>query len=209
MHTVAISSRKTRNNNDFYPTPAQLTHKLLEVVDIDPGVTILEPCAGEGDILNVLQYYNVGVVASDISWQPHPGQTTTDATERLFWHYWKNRLRFEWVITNPPFNEASAILPLAYKHASVGVCFLLRLSYLEPTKARGDWFLEHMDNMSNLIIFGQPRPSFTGDRRVDSVTTAWMVWRKDWSWKAKGCHCPFEFVFNWRDSYAADVLEAG
>ncbi len=33
----------------------------------------------------------------------------------------------DWVVTNPPYIQASAILPLAYYYARVGVAFLLRL----------------------------------------------------------------------------------
>ena len=33
--------------------------------------------------------------------------------------------------------------------------------------------------MRHLIVFSQPRPSFTGNGRTDSTTTAWLVWQKD------------------------------
>ena len=31
--------------------------------------------------------------------------------------------------------------------------------------------------MSHLIVFSQPRHSFTGNGRTDSTTTAWFVWQ--------------------------------
>jgi hypothetical protein len=34
--------------------------------------------------------------------------------------------------------------------------------------------------MSHLIVFSQPRPSFTGNGRTDSTTTAWFVWQHDY-----------------------------
>jgi hypothetical protein len=51
---------------------------------------------------------------------------------------------------------------------------LLRLSYLEPTEDRGAWLNSHPP--TDLIVL--PRISFTGNGKTDSVTCAWIVWRK-------------------------------
>ena len=57
----------------------------------------------------------------------------------------------------------------------VGVAFLLRLSFVEPTNERGDW-LEKNPPTGRITL---PRYSFTGDGRSDSVTAEWMIWHKD------------------------------
>lgn len=88
----------------------------------------------------------------------------------------------DWHITNPPYNLAPKIIPLAFQHARVGIAMLLRLSYLEPiTRSkrkdathRGLWLAKYPP--TDLLIL--PRYSYTGDGKTDSVTSAWMVWDK-------------------------------
>ena len=166
----------TRRPLDAYPTPARLTEALLRHVPIAGHV--LEPCAGAGLMADSLQATpGVGVVyRNDIS----PGYDTlwtNDATDPRA-SMWKTEP--DWVVTNPPYNEAAAILANAYRSATIGVAFLLRLSFLEPTNGRRDWLQAHRAELSDLLIFGSPRPSFTDNGRTDSATVAWMVWRYGW-----------------------------
>jgi hypothetical protein len=43
------------NNKDFYPTPLTLINKMIQSVDFNQVKTILEPSAGKGDILEILE----------------------------------------------------------------------------------------------------------------------------------------------------------
>lgn len=81
----------------------------------------------------------------------------------------------DWVVTNPPFAAAMPILQYAVAHARVGVALYLRLSFLEPTRACGPWLEAHPP--TRVLVL--PRHSFSGDGKTDSVTGAWMVWRRD------------------------------
>ena len=74
---------------------------------------------------------------------------------------------------------------------------LLRLTFLEPTVARAELLQQLAPFLSDVIVFGQPRPSFTDDRRTDSVTTAWLVWQKGWN---QGARVRFAvgWAGNWR-----------
>jgi len=163
--------------NDFYPTDAAITKQLLKRVAI--AGTVIEPCAGDGAMATVLdQHHGIDVVYTndiDITRDCH---CHADVTKPLIWEGWKAN-QADWVVTNPPYGQNTEILPLAYEHAKIGVAFLLRLSYLEPTQRRGEWLQSHSSKLTNLIILGQPRPSFTGNNKTDSCTVAWMVWRKD------------------------------
>jgi hypothetical protein len=80
----------------------------------------------------------------------------------------------DWVVTNPPFNAAMAILRLAFHHATCGVVMLLRLSFMEPTKERGEWLSQHPPTRQIIL----PRWSYKQNRSTDSVTTAWFGWIK-------------------------------
>jgi len=182
-----------RKANDFYPTEAAVTKQLLKIVPNING-NVLEPCAGDGAIARVFdKHQGVDVVYTNDINQAWDCNYHQDASKTETWKEWKKTTKFEWIVTNPPFNQAHLILPLAYKSATVGVAFLLRLSYLEPAGNRGEWLRSYTENLSNLIILGQPRPSFTGDGKTDSCTVAWMVWQKNHSDDTK-----IDFAFNWK-----------
>lgn len=127
-----------RKANDFYPTEAAVTKQLLKRVTI--AGSVIEPCAGNGAMANVIDKHQRvdAVYTNDINpaWDCH---CYADVTKPETWREWQKANQCDWVITNPPFNQAAEILPLAYETATVGVAFLLRLSYLEPAGNRGEW----------------------------------------------------------------------
>lgn len=193
---------------DYYPTPSGLALSLIQYCPQLPQL-IFEPCAGQGAISNVLRDSDRMVCDSDITWDLSDDQSDMpcpkDATTSDFWQYWANNMRNmpsidrrNWAtVTNPPFNQAADILPLAYEHSPWGVAFLLRLSYLEPTENRADWLQQHADNL-RYVIPVSPRPRFRKAAGADSVTVTWMVWQKQWSWRSLGIKCPFIFENKWK-----------
>lgn len=197
----AIGSRHQRMADDYYPTPEGVTRSLLNRVVITG--TVFECCAGHGaitDILNSTDPTERLVLQSDLSWSSPNGELR-DATKRRFWEYWTapkaDGLPIDWTVTNPPFCEAEQILPLAWEYSRRGYAFLLRLSYLEPTVGRADWLNKTADHLRYLIPLN-PRPKFRRDtKKTDSVTAAWLVWEKGWSWQEKGIQAPFSFVSGW------------
>jgi len=160
---------------DFYPTPAWATQYLLKALPFDPLGRVLEPCAGNWDIANQLP--NLWVWTNDIDMS----RTADSHYDMTLPESWKTIADVwfppDWVITNPPFNAASTILPLAYSACTKGVIMLLRLTYQEPCQDRAAWLWEHQDKQS--IIYLPRRVSFTGDGRTDSAATAWFVWGKE------------------------------
>lgn len=193
-----------RRQHDFYPTHSRLTEILVEQQWLQIGGIVLEPCAGKGDMANVLRQHDT--ISSVLTNDVNPQVETTfqeDATDpnAACW-----QASFDWVITNPPFEYASAILQQAWKHARVGVAFLLRLTYLEPTRDRAVWLQEQADHLVWQAVFN-PRPTFReGETNpktekpygTDSVTVAWFVWRKSFSWQRSGIMCPFGFMTGWK-----------
>jgi hypothetical protein len=179
---------------DFYPTPGLLTWALLDSHRFVPWrnqATVLEPCNGEGAISDVLKESGLFrlVDAADID-ETKPAALTMDATDP---QAWARMARYDWVITNPPYNQAPAILPLAYDNCRVGMAMLLRLSYLEPCANRASWLAEHPP--AKLIVFN-PRPQFRADTGgTDSVTTAWFIWHRFGN--SQGTE--LEFCTNWRN----------
>lgn len=194
----------TRKDLDQYPTPVRMLDCLLPSLYLmDNGRSgylhsnhvILEPFAGDGVISNGLKELGYSVI-------------TNDADERYDCDYHVDmngvdRLwPCDWIITNPPFSLLNEFLPLALQSAHVGVAMILRLTALEPTTEngnRGRTLAQYADNMRYLMTFGSPRPSYTADGRRDSVTTAWFVWIKGFSWSIHyDMKSPFLFFQGWR-----------
>lgn len=161
----------SRNDLDFYETPVWMTNTLLHHHPLSRGLRVVEPCAGDGAIARVLQRSHLHVVTNDID-QRHQTDHHEDATlDRLWASAFTDGVDF--VITNPPFNEAFRILQHAYSAARVGVAMLLRKTFLEPTRERGPWLAAHPPSR----IIGLPRHSFRG-KGSDSVSADWVIWQK-------------------------------
>jgi hypothetical protein len=156
-----------RRRMDAYYTPKHAVRNLLAYHHI--GGTILEPCVGEGHIIQALGG-SFKVITNDMD----PTKTADYNEDATSPSWWDSMPEVDWVITNPPFSEAPKIIPLAYGKANRGIAMLLRLSYLEPCKNRAAWLRKYP--VSKLIVL--PRISFTGDGKTDSVTCAWFIWDK-------------------------------
>ena len=192
---------------DFYPTPSLLSWALLDLhsfVGWHGLPTVLEPCNGEGAISDVLKESGLFRFVDTADIDPAKVKPSTaigatsftmDATDP---QAWSHMARYDWVITNPPFNKAPTILPLALDNCRVGMAMLLRLSYLEPCANRASWLQEHPP--AKLIVFN-PRPQFRADTDgTDSVTTAWFIWHRFGD--SQGTE--IEFCTNWRTHNGAD-----
>ena len=175
-----------RRERDFYETGAKAVRALLAHVDwlgLGDGSTlplgryrVFEPCAGRNAITKPLRAAGLYVVTGDLV---EPTGVRHDVVgDARYDDAWRAAGKVDpfapndWTVTNPPFSDAYAILLNAWRHSQVGVAFLLRLSFLEPTRERGQFLAENPP--SDLIVL--PRYSFTGDGSTDSVTCAWMVW---------------------------------
>ena len=168
-----------RNDLDYYETPIWMTRTLLHHHPLSRGLHVVEPCAGDGAIARVLQASHLHVVTNDIDAR-HEADHHEDATLTQFWGGAVSD-DVDFVITNPPFNDAFRILQHAYAVARVGVAMLLRKTFLEPTRERGAWLAAHPPTR----IIGLPRHSFRG-KGSDSVSADWVIWLKpgmfDVSW---------------------------
>ena len=160
---------------DFYPTPFWMTRALIRRLPWLRDVSVLEPCSGNGAITRELELAGARVVTNDYD-PARQAMTHLDAGDPFSWKL--RSWRADWVITNPPFNEADRIVPLAFEHARRGVAMLLRASWLEPTKKRAAFLKAHPPR--RLIIL--PRYSFLRNGSSDSVTSAWFVWDHRLHW---------------------------
>lgn len=126
-----------------------------------------------------------------------------DASKLKSW--WDTFPVVDWVVTNPPYTTGvlEKVLEASLAYVRHGVAMLLRLSAMEPVikrGTRGHILQSYADCMRYLMPFSDPRPRYDRTKKgTDSVTTAWFVWDKGWSWKQNGMESPFQFVTGWLD----------
>jgi hypothetical protein len=170
----------SRIANDHYPTPEWMTQCLIDYAKVEG--TIFEPCAGADQAIAKMFVKN-----------GHPVQTNDlyfdnchyqfDATnDNLFGasvHYY----RPNWIITNPPYNCAQAIIENSHKYAKVGVAMLLRVTADEMVMgnpSRYNWWAEHPESLAiKMPRFSFAKSSKSGRQTTDSTYCQWFVWRKD------------------------------
>lgn len=171
----------TRRKNDWYPTAEAVTQTLLYYVPTIAG-HVVEPCCGDGRMADVLRpkarIYKVTTNDIDPDWTADMHCDARDPHADIY------RTQPDWIVTNPPYTQAARILKASWANARLGVGMLLRLTFLEPCRDRADWLEANGRFLSNVIILN-PRPSFTENGKTDSVTSAWMVWKKGNRWNTE------------------------
>lgn len=176
MNTSAESERRAL---DHYETPPHYVRALLDNIGQHAIATrvIYEPCVGRGHISKLLVDAGAGMVFTNDINPDCIGTTHHDATRNVAW---RRRRKYDWTITNGPFNRLAPILRRALAH-SHNVAFLCRLSFLEPTLSRRKFWTDIQLEYGPPSIIVLPRYSFRrnrkGKRQTDSVTCCWIVWR--------------------------------
>jgi len=172
--------------DDTYMTPPAAIAAALDRIPLRVEGTILEPCAGTGNVVRALRerYPGRGIRAIDINstFAPSLHQWASVVAVADF-REWAVTYRREMgpkigpglIITNPPFSIAREILDAAFLVATpqTQIVMLLRLSFLE-SRARRAWWQDHpVDGLYPL----SERPSFTGDGKTLGQAFGWFVWR--------------------------------
>ena len=147
-------------------SPARAIDDLLDNLPFCVQGTILEPCSGNGMLVEPMRARGYQVITNDID--PRiPADMHYDAQDPTVPYF----DGYDWVITNPPFSQAQAILENLLPRVRFGCLFLLLVSFSEPTVDRDKLFQTWKPN-------GQittPRYRFYGDHDY-SQTTAWYGW---------------------------------
>jgi hypothetical protein len=159
---------------DFYETAPWQVDALVDNLPELSG-TVFCPCVGDGSLLRRMAELlpDLKFVTADID-QRKPSDWYGDMRERLNWVEICTETPVDWVVENPPFNDEIEILKHAYEFARVGVAFMSRVSFAEPTQDRGPWLKTHPYEKRITL----ERYSFTGNGKSDSATTDWLIWSK-------------------------------
>ena len=159
-------SKKYSDTLDFYPTPPWATRALCEFVVMPKG-SVLEPACGEYHISNTLKEYNLKVTSKDIMY----GDDFLAC---------KSKKKYDWVITNPPYEYASEFLQKSLALSNVGTAFLVRYTFLESKKRYETIFRDNppsvIGQFTERIAFNSGRMSKVGKT---GVAYCWVVWLKE------------------------------
>ena len=176
-HAVMAQRHEDADSLDYFPTPLWATRALCEELRTFGcilGQTVWEPACGGGHMVRALGEYFGRVIATDVNDYGWRGQLgLCDFTDNVVFPA-------DWVITNPPFNEAEKFILKALAVAEVGVAMLTRTTFIEGQGRYKKLFSSLPPTM--VLQFSERVPMFKG--RVDphgSTATAycWSIWHRD------------------------------
>jgi len=155
-----------RKASDFYETPFSMTEQLLQTGIVPRGAHILEPAAGAGAIVNILEADGHQVTSYDLS---------------QGFDFFDEQRQFDVVLTNPPYAHADAFIKKAKAVARQKVVLLLRLSYLHGVRRYRSIWTDTSFPLASVNIF--TRYPMLGDKlrddgkyRTGMIVYAWYVW---------------------------------
>jgi hypothetical protein len=162
-----------RRTFDFYETPPHYVTALQKVIGVPRG-SLIEPCVGKGALIDLVKVDGIWRT-NDLN-PRRMAHTHLDASKVRTWRRLTDSgtQPFTWGITNPPFRRMLPIVRLMLGYCR-NVAVLARLSFLEPTFARGLFWKRWTPGVEVILL---PRYSFTGNGKSDNQTCVWLVWRQ-------------------------------
>lgn len=179
-----------RVDNDFYATDPKAVYKLLLKYSIN-GTDILEPCIGNGNIVNsIKQFYrnnHFNITGIDIVDRGYPNTIVHDYLT------WETNKKFDCIITNPPYSLAKEFVEKSMTLLNDGydndgysngqLIMFLKIQFLESEKRKALFekyppkyiyvFRNRMATWNN----GEPLDC-NGKKWATTMCHAWFVWEK-------------------------------
>lgn len=170
-----------RIDQDFYPTPSWCVERLLEKMSIPKEITIWEPAAGDGAIVDVLLSKGYNVKATDLVDRGR-GYELLDFLKTKSEDVEKEGPCI--IMTNPPYGKLAEKFvehALSMNHV-VAVVMLLRNEF-DCARKRGDLFTG--DDFYKKVVLRQ-RPRFIrGSTGSPRHHYSWYIWMKGKGGNAK------------------------
>ena len=175
---MSATNRGTvRNQNDFYATPVDVVENLLNFINLDSVEKILEPSAGNGNILKAISNKtNAEITSVEIREEEYGGlKELSDIVIIDDFINYDFDDKYDLIIGNPPYSNAIDFVEKSLFLLSENgrLIFLLRTAFLESKKRYEFW---QNNSLSELLVLSK-RPSFTG-KGTDATSYSWFVWDK-------------------------------
>ncbi|GAB5387150.1 MAG: hypothetical protein Alpg2KO_01180 [Alphaproteobacteria bacterium] len=164
---------------DFYPTPPEPTHALLDFCEahhlLPTGHDVWEPACGDGAMAEVLDQRGYQVMASDIRDTGYGTVQDFLTTEPI-----AGDLS---IITNPPFVRAVEFITHALRFRPTMLALLLKATYWHSQK-RARWFHQSQPDggpfRPDYVLPIGWRVAFQPERgNSPPMDVAWYVWTPD------------------------------
>ena len=114
---------------DHYDTPPEALHTLLRILPLTTDLQIWEPCAGKGNLVEVLRRRGFSVVASDIVDRGCP-----DCDRADFFDICELPTGCQIILTNPPYQWVEKFVRHALELRPKLLILLLRLAFYESER---------------------------------------------------------------------------
>jgi len=161
-----VGSSAGRPDDDFYRTPPEATHALLDRERFD-GI-IWEPACGDGAICSVLAERGYDVLATDLIDRGY-GEGGHD--------FFSSPYTAQNIVTNPPYKFAERFVRHALDRTTGKVAMLLKLQFLEGVKRKA---LFEQTPLRTVYVFSKRLSMYrNGDRDgyyTGMIAFAWYVW---------------------------------
>lgn len=166
----------------FFPTPKPLINKMLDAADIQPGMSVLEPSAGKGDILDSVKERHPEAVTKGIEYQPAlrdiiltKGHDIADENDFL-----SHAGQYDRIVMNPPFENRQDVQHVqhAYNQLKPGGRLVAVMSSgpFHGSQKRDAEFRDWLNSVGAEIV-DNPEGSFAGSDafRKTGVNTKMLV----------------------------------
>lgn len=165
-------------NEDFYPTPKAVVHKMIE--PFNRGINkryILEPSAGSGNILDVITSLTIGVDKKRIYCIEQDPELTYVLQQKGYklvgndFLDYKPQYMFDLILMNPPFSNGAEHLLHAWDILESGdiVCLLNAETILNPYTQSRDLLAKVIEDNGSVEMLG---PCFSDSERKTNVNIA-------------------------------------
>lgn len=162
--TKIVGANGNRHPLDFYPTPPEVTHALINFLEarelLTPGSTVWEPACGDGAMAKVFDARGYNTICTDIK----DGVDFITADHDGL---------YTWIITNPPFNKSVQFIEHALD-LECAFAFLLKSQYWHSAKR-----LSLFEKCPPTYVLPLTwRPDFTGEGSslMDMMWCVWIPW---------------------------------
>ena len=156
-----------RHPQDNYPTPRHLIAQILDKIDVGKVGSFLEPCAGDGRIVDMFGARRGREVRPDVG----PCDLYHCDINQGIDYLTLNAPEVDLILTNPPYSLALEFMQKALREAKT-VVMLLRIDLLGSKTRYPFW----SNNPPTHLFPLSKRPSFTENNKTDRYNYAWFAW---------------------------------